>query len=406
MSTLLDVLHKRSPRSQSAAIAAADEPKSLREDVTMDLGLAPETESMPDTGSTTGDIDPTIDLTGELARRAPPGDTTAMQRWSDSAPAAASRPAAVAQPTTRRRLPVLVAILVAAALAVGFVVSQFTGGSQESFLAVPVEADMAEQPVEQPAEPQPAAPAATDEAPPEAIVGELTEAQDEWPAAEASTDVAWYDQPALPENAAPEPVIRITRSVTTNPLFAKLREAHTALIGADAARAESLYREVLAADQNSVDALLGLATLAARGARTEEARDLYLRVQQLDPQNGTAMAALAALPGQAGAPGTESRLKNLLREQPGAAPLHFAHGLQYVAEQRWPDAQIAFFEAVRHDPANADYAFNLAVSLDRLGQSRAAASYYQRAVELASGARQFDVEAARARLAILRGERG
>jgi Tfp pilus assembly protein PilF len=97
----------------------------------------------------------------------------------------------------------------------------------------------------------------------------------------------------------------------------------------------------------------------------------------------------------------ESTLKSLLRDQPGAANLHFALALQYVAQGRWPDAQLAFFDAVRNEPANADYAYNLAVSLDHLGQSAPAAAYYQRALELASASSLFDAGAAADRLAAL-----
>ena len=92
----------------------------------------------------------------------------------------------------------------------------------------------------------------------------------------------------------------------------------------------------------------------------------------------------------------------MLREQPGAAQLHFALGLQYVSAGRWPEAQQAFFEAVRNEPVNADYAYNLAVSLDQLGQGTAAAAYYERALALANGSALFDAAAARQRLDSLR----
>ena len=47
----------------------------------------------------------------------------------------------------------------------------------------------------------------------------------------------------------------------------------------------------------------------------------------------------------------------------------------------WPDAQQAYFRAYSSVPDNADYAFNLAVGLDRLSQRKLALSYYQRALE-------------------------
>ena len=217
-------------------------------------------------------------------------------------------------------------------------------------------------------------------------------------------DPDWYDTPAV-EAEKSSTQISISRGTTDNPLFPKLSEAWNAFQAADYTRAEALYREVQVADAANVDALLGLAAIALRSGRGQEAQSLYNAVLEADPQNAAAIAALSTLPAGA-APnrdtGNETRLKNLLREQPGAAELHFALGLQYVGSGRWPEAQQAFFEAVRNEPTNADYAYNLAVSLDQLGQRSAAAAYYDRALTLVNGSVLFDTAAARQRLASLR----
>jgi tetratricopeptide (TPR) repeat protein len=227
------------------------------------------------------------------------------------------------------------------------------------------------------------------------------------PAEPIEADSEWFDTPAVEEASGPafdqstEPV-RITRGTTTNPLFPKLSEAWTAFQAADFARAEALYREVRAAEPGNVDALLGLGALAARGNRTDEAREYYQAVLLAEPMNATAISAMSTLPATGSRNLDESALKGLLRDQPGAANLHFALGLQYMARGRWPDAQTAFFDAVRYDQANADYAYNLAVSLDQLGQSGPAAAYYQRALELATASSLFNPGAAAERLATLR----
>ena len=221
-----------------------------------------------------------------------------------------------------------------------------------------------------------------------------------------SDDTTWFDMPAIEDAtsvsvSASEP-IRITRGTTTNPLFPRLSEAWTAFQAADFARAEALYREVRAADPGNVDALLGLGALAVRANRTAEARELYQAVLLAEPRNATAISAMSTLPAAGDRNLDESALKSLLRDQPGAANLHFALGLQYVAQGRWPDAQVAFFDALRNEPANADYAYNLAVSLDQLGQPGPAAAYYQRALELATASSLFNAGAAAERLATLR----
>jgi len=226
-------------------------------------------------------------------------------------------------------------------------------------------------------------------------------------AAANSPETDWFDIPALDglpdtgDSPMAEP-IRIVRGTTTNPLFPKLTEAWTAFQLADYARAESLYREVLAADATSVDALLGLGAIAARGNRADEARSLYESALLIDPRNATANSALSTLPANGTRNLDESALKTLLRDQPGAASLHFALGLRYVAQGRWPDAQDAFFEAVKNEPTNADYAYNLAVSLDRLRQTGPAAAYYQRALDLATAGALFNPTVAQERLTMLR----
>jgi len=92
----------------------------------------------------------------------------------------------------------------------------------------------------------------------------------------------------------------------------------------------------------------------------------------------------------------------LLRQQPQAAHLHFALGNLYAAQQRWPLAQQQYFEAFRLSPDNPDYAFNLAVALDRLGEEREALAFYRKALDLNHrGLARFDSLAARARIQAL-----
>jgi len=59
---------------------------------------------------------------------------------------------------------------------------------------------------------------------------------------------------------------------------------------------------------------------------------------------------------------------------------------------------------LRYHPANPDYNYNLAVSLDRIGQRDTAAKYYAAAVDLADTENSgFDPAAALARLQTIAG---
>ena len=75
-------------------------------------------------------------------------------------------------------------------------------------------------------------------------------------------------------------------------------------------------------------------------------------------------------------------MKALLHSEPRAAHLHFNLGNLYAAQSRWPEAQQSYFNAYRFDRGNADYAYNLAVSLDHLSQSQSALWLYREALVL------------------------
>jgi len=79
--------------------------------------------------------------------------------------------------------------------------------------------------------------------------------------------------------------------------------------------------------------------------------------------------------------------------------LYFTLGNQYAQQGRWAEAQQAYFKAFATDPDNADYAFNLAVSLDQLHQPALALEYYRRALALAEKrSASFAPEVARTRV--------
>jgi tetratricopeptide (TPR) repeat protein len=141
------------------------------------------------------------------------------------------------------------------------------------------------------------------------------------------------------------------------------------------------------------------------GGNRYAAAALYQRALAVDTRNATAHAGLAALAQGSERPeGLESRLAAGIAQNPQSPQLRFALGNLFASQSRWNEAQLQYFEAYRLDPASADLAFNLAVSLDHLSQPRLAAEYYARAIEAArTQAAQFDPAAAARRLAQLRG---
>ncbi|MBV5276992.1 tetratricopeptide repeat protein, partial [bacterium] len=183
-----------------------------------------------------------------------------------------------------------------------------------------------------------------------------------------------------PQRLPDIPIHLSTHRAKVNPT---LEHAYQALQDDRLNDAQRNYEQVLRGDPQNVDALLGLASLAVRQGQVGEASHLYLRVLEADPRDPTALASLMNLQGQADPVLSESRLKTLLAAQPDSSTLHFALGNLLAGQQRWSDAQQAYFRAYTAEPHNADYLYNLAVSLDHLHQNKLAAQYYQNALDAA-----------------------
>ena len=177
--------------------------------------------------------------------------------------------------------------------------------------------------------------------------------------------------------------VKIFRDGDDTKLDPLLAGAYQAFMAGDNGKAENDYRKVLQQAPNNRDALLGLAAIAASRGQMQDAENQYLRALQLDPRDAAAQAGLIGLKGYSDPASSESRLKTLLSQNPDVAYLHFALGNIYAAQSRWPEAQEAYFDALHSDSSNADYAFNLAVSLEHLDQRKPALTYYQRALTLA-----------------------
>jgi len=184
--------------------------------------------------------------------------------------------------------------------------------------------------------------------------------------------------------AAVRPPLQMERSVPAGRRIpAELSTAYQALRNGDGVTARRAYQAALAIDPASVDAHLGLATLAAREGNRTVAVEHYRRALDLDPRNATALAGLAALTDASRPDALEAQLRADIDRAPDSGALHFTLGNLYSAQGRWTEAQSAYFEAHRLDPGSPEVAHNLAVSLDRLGQSRLAVGFYRRALESA-----------------------
>jgi len=211
-------------------------------------------------------------------------------------------------------------------------------------------------------------------------------------------------QPRTTAAAARAPAeSEISASRAAPQVHPRVGSAYSAYLAGDLATARNDYQQALREEPANRDAMLGLAALDVRGGRLELAEAGYLRLLQADPRDAHAQAALIALrAGRVDPVAAESRMKSMLADNPAAHVLNFTLGNQFAQQGRWAEAQQEFFKALAAEPDNADFAYNLAVSLDHLRQPRLALEYYKRALTLAKArGASFDVTAAEARAAQL-----
>lgn len=185
-----------------------------------------------------------------------------------------------------------------------------------------------------------------------------------------------------------------------SPHASLLEDAYDAFQAGRLDEAYALYQQRANAGPNA-DALLGLAAVAQARGQTAEAIRLYQTVLEISPRNATAQAALIDTLGTTDPVAAVSRIKNMIARDPSGF-LYYALGNLHADQKRWSDAEHAYFDAHQLEPGNADYAFNLAVSLDHLKQTDAAIRYYESALKLAGPATRFNRTQAEKRISQLK----
>lgn len=223
-----------------------------------------------------------------------------------------------------------------------------------------------------------------------AIDEEVAEHRVRQPATRASISKSLVFGEPIP--AADDGSVKVTRNQPVVGINPKLIEAYNAYTKGDDAQAQQAYREVLKGDVRNTDALLGMATIAARQGRNDDAVGWYKKVLEIEPRNHLAQAGILSLQQQDDPVSAETRLKNMIAQQPESAGLYASLGDLYLSQNQWPSAQQAYFQAYHLEPSNVQHVFNLAVSLDHMGKPSVALPYYKRAMELVTtgGAANID----------------
>ncbi len=184
---------------------------------------------------------------------------------------------------------------------------------------------------------------------------------------------------AAPATRARPASLQLSSSERIDDRDRMLGDAYAAYERGDLAEARRLYAAVLGQEPENRDALLGMAAIEVQDGDYNRAIELYRKLLLLNPKDAEAMASLVAVANIDPQRG-ETRIKQMLSEQPDSPYLYFTLGNMYSRQQRWSEAQAAYFQALQLRPDDPNTAYNLAVSLEHLGKPGVATEYYRRAL--------------------------
>jgi predicted TPR repeat methyltransferase len=156
--------------------------------------------------------------------------------------------------------------------------------------------------------------------------------------------------------------------------------------------AEALYRKVIAAAPENLNALHYLGVLCHQQNRHAEAAESIQRIIDLDPQNADAHNNLGnVLEGLGKYSEAEACYRKAIDLRPGHDPACNNLGVILMAQMKVAEALDAYRRAVALAPDSADYRYNMGNALRKSGDIEEAVDAYRKAVELNpdhTGARQ------------------
>ena len=156
--------------------------------------------------------------------------------------------------------------------------------------------------------------------------------------------------------------------------------------------AETLYRRVIEAAPDNLNALHFLGVLCHQQNRNAEAAKLIERIIAIDPQNADAHNNLGnVLEGLGKFSEAEACYRKAIVLRPSHDPAHNNLGVILMAQRNVAAALNAYRRAVELDPQSPDYRYNMGNALRKSGEFDEAVAAYQEAVKLNpdhTGARQ------------------
>jgi Tfp pilus assembly protein PilF len=156
----------------------------------------------------------------------------------------------------------------------------------------------------------------------------------------------------------------------------ELQNAYDALMGGQPQIARQIYKDILAQLPHHQDALFGVATTYHRAGELELARPYYMQLLKLNPKHRDALTNFLSLVAQEAPEEATAKLETLAKKNPDFSAIPALLGGLYEQMGDPSRAIDSLIRAVRMEPDNLAYKYNLAVLYDKHGSAEDAIVLY------------------------------
>ena len=161
----------------------------------------------------------------------------------------------------------------------------------------------------------------------------------------------------------------------------ELNRAYTALMGGDTQTAIQTYKNILAVEPSNQEGLFGLAATYHRLGMTEKARPLYGMLLKVNPNHREGLNNFLVMVTDESPQDALPELERLEARNPDFSPIP-AQLAMVLEKLGYPDqAREKMLRAIELSPDNLTYKYNLAIMLDRQGQTADAIALYRSLVK-------------------------
>lgn len=164
-------------------------------------------------------------------------------------------------------------------------------------------------------------------------------------------------------------------------VFGLLEEGYDALMSGNYSGAEQAYQGALSSEADNELALFGLATTYHKQGNLEQARAYYGKLLTKNPYHREGLNNFMALVSQEAPEQALAELEKLELANPDFSPIPAQIGLILNQQGDLKAAAGKLARALELEPGNLSYQYNLAVTLDRMGDAPQALALYQNLLE-------------------------